>query len=98
MASNRKYRPLIPHASLSVGSSWPHSVPLGYSTWPDQARIPTGNDVRPFEFRIQQRQKTRLRELFVADSGLVTLYCCSMGPGQQMYFMFSCIVIEVTLY
>jgi len=61
MASNRKYSPLIPLASLSVGSTRLHSAPLDSfrlrSTWPDQARIPTGNGVRPFEFRIQERQK-----------------------------------------
>jgi len=67
MASNRKYSPLTPLASLSVGSTRLHSTPIGLtlgssrlrSTWPDQARIPTGNDVRLFEFRIQERQKTR---------------------------------------
>jgi len=51
MASSRKYSPLIPLESLSVGSTRLRS------TRPDQARIPTGIDARPFEFRIRERQK-----------------------------------------
>jgi len=69
MASNRIYGPLIPLASLCVGSTRLHSASLGSfrlrSTCPDQARIPTGNDVGPFEFRIQEPQKNSRKSSIV---------------------------------
>jgi len=57
-ASLLSYRALL--SPVSVSSSRLRSPLL------DQARIPTGNDVRPFEFRIQERQRT---SIFRAVSG-----------------------------
>jgi len=65
----REFFPLVgtwrPTGNIALSSPSPVSLSalLGSSqlrsTWPDQARIPTGNHVSPFEFRIQERQKTR---------------------------------------